>query len=297
VKPYGALSPTAYRFTASPHHTTIPTVSLPILPSHRSIGVDDLVRYFYQAETDWGRQVGEEATLDAGRALTNRELAQVSDGNQIVDAAIPEGGTPQNAIDEAAAHFAEQGTAVLKWVMNPSLPAARTQPLAEILVAQGFHPRGYDIYYLAGQPAAPITEVAGLTIIPARASFKQTRAIAEEAAAHFKFPQLADAIVLHIEDPQTDALLALRDGVPAAYVSILSMGEIGYISELFVSEKFRNLGVGRTMMSRAMETCARAVHRHVFIGVDTTNAPAVHLYERFGFKRIGVFLFYSKTKL
>ena len=90
---------------------------------------------------------------------------------------------------------------------------------------------------------------------------------------------------------------ALRDGVPASYVSILNRGEIGYISELFVSEQFRNQGIGRTMMSRSMEVCARALHRHVFIGVDATNASAAHLYQRFGFKRIGVFSFYSKTKL
>lgn len=272
-------------------------MSLPILPTHRSLGADDLVRLFYQTETDWGRQLGDESPLEVGRALTNRGLAQVSDANQVVDAAIPEGGSAHDAVAEAAAHFAEQGTTVLKWVINPSLPAARTQPLIDHVTAEGFHPRGYDIYYLAGRPAGTISEVAGLTIIPARASFKQTRAIAEEAAGHDKFPQLAEAIVLHIEDPQTDALLALRDGIPAAYVSVLSRGEIGYISELFVSEPFRNLGIGRTMISRAMEICARAVHRHVFIGVEATNAPAVHLYERFGFKRIGVFSFYSKAKL
>ena len=272
-------------------------MSLPILPSHRGLGAEDLVRLFYQAETDWGRQVGEESALDVGRALANRDLPEVSDANQVVDAAVPEGGTPEDAVAEAAAHFAAQGTSVLKWVMNPSLPPARTQPLADHVAARGFHPRGYDIYYLAGRPAGAIEEIPGLTIIPARASFKQTRAIAEQAAAHYGFAQLADAIVLHIEDPQTDALLALRDGVPAAYVSILSRGEIGYISELYVAEPFRNLGVGRTMMSRAMEVCARAVHRHVFIGVDASNAPAAHLYARFGFKRIGVFSFYSKTKL
>ncbi|MEA2735268.1 MAG: hypothetical protein QOE14_1719 [Humisphaera sp.] len=273
-------------------------MSLPILPSHRSISPADLVRYFYKAEADWGRQVAaEEATLDVGVALANRELAQVSDANQVIDAALPEGVATSDAVAEAATFFVEQGSAVLKWVMNPSLPAARTTPLAEYVVAQGFHPRTYDIYYRAGQPVAPIAEVAGLTIIPARASFKHTRALADEAAAHFKFPQLAEAIVLHIEDPHTDALLALKDGVPASYVSILNVGEIGYISELYVSEKFRSQGIGRTMMSRAMEVCARAVHRHVFIGVDATNEPAVHLYQRFGFKRVGVFSYYSKTKL
>jgi ribosomal-protein-alanine N-acetyltransferase len=273
-------------------------MSLPILPSHRIVSSEDLIRYFYHAETDWGRQVAaDESQLDAGVAMANRDLAWVSDANQVVDAAVPQGATPQEVVAEADAHFARQGSTVLKWVMNPSLPAARTQPLADYVVTQGFHARGYDIYYLAGRPAGTIAEVPGLTIIPSRASFKHTRALADEAAAYFKFAQLADSIMLHIEDPQTDSLLALRDGLPAAYVSILNMGEIGYVSELFISEPFRNQGIGRTMMSRAMEVCARAVHRHVFVGVDATNAPAVHLYERFGFKRIGVFSFYSKTKL
>ena len=66
---------------------------------------------------------------------------------------IPEGATPQDAVAEADAHFAGAGDAVLKWVMNPSLPPARTQPLAEHVASQGFRARGYDIYYLAGQPA------------------------------------------------------------------------------------------------------------------------------------------------
>ena len=273
-------------------------MSLPILPSHRAVTTEDLVRYFYHAEADWGRQVAvEEATLDCGVAMTNRGLAQVADANQVIDAALPEGVTPAEAVREAEAFFASHRSGQLKWVMNPSAPRERTQPLVDHVVAQGFRARGYEIYYLAGQPAGPIGEVGGLTIIPARASYKHIRALAEAAAAHYKFAQLADSIVLHIEDPATDAILALKDGEPAAYVSILTMGEIGYVSELFVAERFRCAGVGRTMMSRAMETCARALHKHVFIGVDATNAAAVKLYERFGFVRIGTFAFYSRTGL
>ena len=75
------------------------------------------------------------------------------------------------------------------------------------------------------------------------------------------------------------------------------MGEIGYISELFVSRTFRSQGIGRTMMSRAMEVCAAPCTGTSSSASTPTNAPAVHLYEQFGFKRIGVFSFYSKTKL
>lgn len=273
-------------------------MSLPILPSHKTASTEDLVRYFYKAEAEWGRQVGaEEETLDCGVAVANRQLDQVSDANQVTEASLPDGVSASEAAAEADAFFARHGSRALKWVVNPTLPAARTQPLVEHVVAQGFKPRGYEIFYLAGQPPEPITEVGGLTIIPARASFKHTRTLAEQAGAHYKFPQLADSIVLHIEDPATDAILAMKDGVPAGYVSVLTVGEIGYVSEMFVSEPFRNTGVGRTLMSRAVEVCARALHKHVFIGVDATNAPAMHLYGRFGFVRIGTFSFYSRTGL
>jgi ribosomal protein S18 acetylase RimI-like enzyme len=273
-------------------------MSLPILPSHRAASTEDLIRYFYKVETEWGRQVGlEEETLDCGVAIANRDLSQHADANQVVDAALPDGVTASGATAEAEAFFNRHGTRPLKWVMNVSAPPARTQPLVDHIVAQGFTPRGYEIFHLAGQPSEPITEAGGLTIIPARAAYKHTRALAEQAAAYYKHPPLADAIVLHIEDPAVDAILAMKDGAPAGYVSILTVGEIGYVSELFVAEPLRNHGVGRTLMSRTIEVCARAMHKHVFVGVDATNAPAAHLYTRFGFARIGTFAFYSRTGL
>jgi ribosomal-protein-alanine N-acetyltransferase len=274
-------------------------MSLPILPSHRSVSNEDLIRYFYHCENDWGRQVAaEETTLDVGVALANPALAKIADANQLIDASLPDDMSVEQMLAEAEAHFAARGSRLLKWVMNPSAPKDRTQPLAEhIVAAGGFKPRGYHILYLAGQPAGPIAEASGLTIIPARAAFKHAAALAEEAAVFFNFAPVAESIMLHFEDPATDSVLAMKDGVPAGYASLMTMGEIGYIGEVFVSEKSRNAGIGRTLMSRTLEICARAIHRHVFIGVAADNAPAAHLYGRFGFKKIGEYSYYRRTGL
>ena len=145
-------------------------MSLPILPSHRTASTEDLVRYFYKAEAEWGRQVAaEEETLDCGAAMTNAALEQVSDANQVTQAALADGTSSSDATAEADAFFARHGARPLKWVMNVSAPVDRTQPLVEHVIAQGFKPRGYEIFYLAGQPPEPITEAGGLTIIPAPA--------------------------------------------------------------------------------------------------------------------------------
>jgi ribosomal protein S18 acetylase RimI-like enzyme len=191
-----------------------------------------------------------------------------------------------------AAHFAARQSWCAQWVLNPAVPQERTAPLGEYLRTNGYQPGGFDIHYLTGPPTEPIREVSGLTIIPARASFRHARALAEESWAHWNTPELVEATMLHLEDPQSDAWLALKDDRPVAIVTVQATGEIGCIEDLFVSESFRGQGIGQTMMSRALEVCARALFRHVFIGVDPANTTASKLYGKLGFERIGRFAWY-----
>src|SRR6185295_14319170 len=122
--------------------------------------------------------------------------------------------------------------------------------LVEHLLAHGFARRTYDIMHLAGQPAGAVREVGQLRIIPARASFRHARELAAEASAPIT-SQLVDAFITHLEDPQTDGRIALKEGnAPAAYVTVLTVGEMGCITELFVTSSLRRKGIGRTMMSR-----------------------------------------------
>jgi ribosomal protein S18 acetylase RimI-like enzyme len=70
-------------------------------------------------------------------------------------------------------------------------------------------------------------------------------------------------------------------------VGVLAVGEIGRIDEVYVSKDFRRTGIGRTMMSRALEICARSLFKHIFLSCDATNAPAIALYSQLGFLKIG----------
>jgi len=182
--------------------------------------------------------------------------------------------SPEQAVALVDEHYRAAGSRCRMWVMNPSSPPERNAPLVQYLMDQGHTRSSVDIHYLAGLPRTPISEVGGLTIIPARASYRHARALAEEAARNWSEPQLADAALLHLDDPHTDALIALKDGVPVAFVNVLSVGEIGEIAELFVSAPFRGQGIGRTMMSRALEICARSLFKHVFLSVRPENDAA-----------------------
>src|SRR4029077_3400501 len=108
-------------------------------------------------------------------------------------------------------------------------------------------------------------------------------------------PQMPDMLMLNLEDPATDALIALKDGTPAAFVAVLPVGELGCIEDIFVSERFRGQGVGWTMMSRALEICARSLFKHVFLSCEPNNTVAISMYKKVGFERIAPYTIYRAT--
>src|SRR5262249_34298229 len=151
------------------------------------------------------------------------------------------------------------------------------EPIERYLLSRGHVPRRQDILLLDRNPATiPIAaaEIDGLKIIPTRASFRHARQLFAEAAAEAgKTKQLADANLVHLEDPHWDSLLALQSGSAVAHAGVLAVGELGMIEDLYVSPALRRHGLGRTMMARVLEICARSLFRQVMLSVGPENAP------------------------
>ena len=267
---------------------------LPILQYHADPTPQDLVRLFHRTELHWVRHLGEETQLDAGVTIANAELRRVWDANLVIDAALPPDMSPGDAVAEVDAHFSGVGSRCLQWIMNPSAAAERVQPLVQHLTSRGLASHVHDIMLLGSLPTSAPSEVTGLTIIPARASFRHARALAEEAASCWSEPQLADASMLHLDDPHWDVSIALRDGRAVARAGVLAVGEIGRVEHVFVGESSRRQGIGRTMMARVLETCARSLFRHVMLSVGPDNRAAIELYTRLGFRRIGQLVAYRQ---
>ena len=56
---------------------------------------------------------------------------------------------------------------------------------------------------------------------------------------------------------------------------------------LAVAPSYRRLGLGRKLLQRNMSRAKAAGAAAMFLEVDKDNAPAIALYERFGFKVVG----------
>lgn len=260
---------------------------LPILNSRHEPSHADLIRLFHKTENLWCEHLAGAEALDVGTAFANGELAEVWDANNVRDVALSDEAGPQQAFDEVEAHYASKGTKCFYWTFNPSAPAQRTQPLMDLLVARGYQVYSNDVMAMHQAQLRPSRELAGVKIIPARASFRHARQLWEEAAARFNTPGLVEAHMLHLDDPHWDALLALKDGEPVAFAGVLAVGEIGRIDDVYVAKAHRRQGLGDLMISRVLEISARSLFKHVLLSVFPKNAAAISLYQKFGFAKVG----------
>jgi ribosomal-protein-alanine N-acetyltransferase len=260
---------------------------LPILQANASSDPQTLIRLFHKTQHHWTQHLAEEEQLSIGSAFANPDLSRIHNANCILDAAIPQDVSLPNALAEVQSHFASRGLRCLKWVTNPSTPIDQLQPLIETLEQTGHQKKSSQIFHLNHMPTRAIPQATGLKIIPARASFRHAQQLAEEIATEWNEPQLIQANLLHLEDPHWDALIALKDGNAVAKIGVLAIGEVGLIQEVFVSKNHRSQGIGRTMMSRALEICARSLFKHIFLSCNPANTPAISLYEKLGFQKLG----------
>jgi ribosomal protein S18 acetylase RimI-like enzyme len=265
---------------------------LPILQTTQNPLPEDLVRLFHRTELHWIRDLGEEALLEVGVAFTNPSMPGVWTANTILDAALPAGLTAAEAVSLVDQHYASQDLRCLQWIMNPSAPAAQTVPLVEYLTSQEWLVDRVDILYLRGPSAAPLREEGGLTIIPARASFRHARLLAEEFAEECKQPRGVEARLAHLDNPSWDAVIALKGDIVVGQIGVLAVGDVGRIDDVYITRAFRRQGIGITLMSRALEICARSLFRHVMLACNPANQPAQSLYARLAFQKIGEMISY-----
>ncbi|CAN5584954.1 hypothetical protein BH10PLA1_BH10PLA1_10710 [soil metagenome] len=260
------------------------------LPILKTPVESDLIRLFHRMTLHYTQHLGETTPLDVGTAIANPQLSDVYDANVLLDAALPAGVSPADAVAMVNAHFTSVGCVWRSCVVNPSVDVATTKPLADYLLANGGEAVVNDVLYLAKQPTGAIRELPGLRIIPARASYKHARQLAEiNARESGEGSQRVEALMLHLDDSHWDALLALQDGQPIASIGVLAVGDAGLIDDVYVRPEERHRGVGLTMMSRAMEICARSLFKHVMLSVLPDNVAGQALYAKLGFKKIGQF--------
>jgi len=92
-----------------------------------------------------------------------------------------------------------------------------------------------------------------------------------------------------------DMLLRMRDritvaaegGTVAGYLVFSSVLDEGSVDNIAVAPAFRRQGIAAQLLAGAIEKARAAGISFITLEVRASNAPAVALYERFGFREVG----------
>ncbi|MBI5573693.1 MAG: ribosomal protein S18-alanine N-acetyltransferase [Elusimicrobia bacterium] len=81
---------------------------------------------------------------------------------------------------------------------------------------------------------------------------------------------------------------AIKDHEIAGYICFWKVSDEGHLTNITVKEKFRRKGIGSGLMKYIIDISYAMGIKKMFLDVRAINYQALSLYEKFGFKKIGV---------
>lgn len=87
-----------------------------------------------------------------------------------------------------------------------------------------------------------------------------------------------------------------NDGEIIGFAGIKIIVDTADIMNIVVKKSWRKQGVGNLLLSNLISICKISNLSSLSLEVNEDNLPAIHLYEKFGFKQIGVRKNYYQDK-
>jgi ribosomal-protein-alanine N-acetyltransferase len=119
-----------------------------------------------------------------------------------------------------------------------------------------------------------------------RALMLDTQDIVKIAEANFNTPWTTNAI---IESTRDNGVYVAVDNVNAiiGYVIIHEGFDTLEIMNIAVDDDYKRSGVGKALLGCVID-CYRNTEKEIWLEVRDNNTPAIALYEKIGFERIGL---------
>ena len=104
----------------------------------------------------------------------------------------------------------------------------------------------------------------------------------------FSMPWTAELLKSQMKDNQHEFIAAVTpDGTVLGYIGMMFVLDEGYISNVAVSPDYRRQGIADKLIDRLCAICETLKLSFVTLEVRAGNAPAIALYEKHGFERVG----------
>ncbi len=91
-----------------------------------------------------------------------------------------------------------------------------------------------------------------------------------------------------LENKNTTYIVAKENNEVVGFAGISTCLDEATLNNIVVKKSCRGRGIGGELLESLIDLCGD-LHMRIFtLEVDTENAPAIHLYEKFGFKNLGI---------
>ena len=90
------------------------------------------------------------------------------------------------------------------------------------------------------------------------------------------------------ENKNPTYIVAKENNEVVGFAGISTCLDEATLNNIVVKKSCRGRGIGGELLESLIDLCGDLHMRTFTLEVDTENAPAIHLYEKFGFKNLGI---------
>lgn len=103
----------------------------------------------------------------------------------------------------------------------------------------------------------------------------------------FSHPWSRRSLESELKNETSHFLVAVEDGKVIGYIGMSAVIDEGYLFNAAVDSHYRKTGVGSALVRELVTWCQKHDFAFLTLEVRESNAPAIALYSRFGFVRVG----------
>lgn len=103
----------------------------------------------------------------------------------------------------------------------------------------------------------------------------------------FSDPWQKNFFFMDIENPSALPLVAKLDQKVVGYICLWMILDEIQISNIAVTPELRKKGIGQKMIQKLLKMVEKKDFRRITLDVRMSNQPAINLYEKFGFQKVG----------
>lgn len=104
----------------------------------------------------------------------------------------------------------------------------------------------------------------------------------------FSMPWTREQLITQLPDERHIFLVTEYGGNAVAYVGMMYVLDEGYISNVAVSPQHRKKGLAGALIKRIVEISHEKELAFITLEVRRSNIPAISLYEKHGFVKVGI---------